>query len=653
MRVRRNLIAPLAVTAAAASVLAVAVSTGPALAGPSAAGRYHHRACAASQLSMTVPKAIAGDPIEGMGELAWNILLRNISNAGCSLAGWPSLSVTAAKTPAAITSQDVSFSNLAQVRAQRIVLAAGQQAVVTVQASDNTAGCQARWRLTLRLPGGAGSLTTSQLAESFGPCGGGLLRLSPFYPRSSLARAIRQLHVAQSPPPYRTTRARTPAPCTAQRMRVAASYGLAGHHASVQVLRLVSRGPGACVLAGEWPTITLRSAGGASQIAKALAVLPRGVTRSPLVGYQQAHSVKTDLTLSRGRSASIALETQTTGRAACHLAATARIYPGLTALGTSLAVGLARPLTFCGLPRVLPFLAGRPSAGALMAEAQALGGGMIPDGDSPAGFWYGSDSNSPVPTSSSGGVWLMPHSPTGGDYGGYVGELGDYEVWQGCGGSINWNQTGYNDAEGNLRNHSVGVGVAGYWMMAGPGREPGGYSSSGTTATNWGTSQAERAVSDVSQTLGFPYIFMDIEAADPHGWNEGFNGVCSGTETAGSIPVTLDRDTFNGFWNYVNNSSAFFPSVYEAGGSGGSSWDGIFGSGQTLGNTLEWTYVNETPSVSTFPAGWSVSGTVPVWYASAPSQCQMMWQWSGGDGVLNQYRGDFDQIDGNRLFSCA
>ena len=146
---------------------------------------------------------------------------------------------------------------------------------------------------------------------------------------------------------------------------------------------------------------------------------------------------------------------------------------------------------------------------------------------------------------------------------------------------------------------------------------------------------------------------MDIEAADPHGWNEGFNGVCSGTETAGSIPVTLDRDTFNGFWNYVNNSSAFFPSVYEAGGSGGSSWDGIFGSGQTLGNTLEWTYVNETPSVSTFPAGWSVSGTVPVWYASAPSQCQMMWQWSGGDGVLNQYRGDFDQIDGNRLFSCA
>jgi hypothetical protein len=134
----------------------------------------------------------------------------------------------------------------------------------------------------------------------------------------------------------------------------------------------------------------------------------------------------------------------------------------------------------------------------------------------------------------------------------------------------------------------------------------GGYNSSGTNATNWGTSQAQRAVSDVSQTLGFPYIFMDIEAADPHGWNEGFSGVCSGTETAGSIPSALDRDTFNGFWNYVNNSSAFFAAVYEAGG-GSSSWDDIFGSGQTLGNTLEWTYENETKSLSTFPAGWSVN----------------------------------------------
>jgi Domain of unknown function (DUF4232) len=651
---RHKLAAPLALTAATACVLALTMSAAPALAKPSASGGHPSPACAASQLSMTVPTAIAGDPTEGMGKLAWNILLRNTGNAGCSLSGWPRLSVTAAGRPVAVTSQDVSFSNLAPVRPQSIALAAGQQAVVTVQAGDSTNGCRARWELTLRLPGSAGSLTAAQPAAFFGPCGGGLLRLSPFYPRSALASAIKKLQVSQTPSVYPTSSARPPAACTAQRMRVAASYGSAAQGGSVQVLRLVSRGSDPCALAGEWPTITLRSADGTSQIAKALPILPDGVTRSSLVSYQQPDSVQTDLTLSSGTSASIALVTQTTGPGACHVATSAKIYPGLTDIGAGLTVSLSRPVTFCGLPRVLSFLAGRPSTGALMPAAQALSSGsMSPDGDSPAGFWYGSDSNAPVPTSSSGGVYLMPHSPTGGDYGGYVGELGAYDVWKGCTSGINWNQTGYNDAQSNYTNHSVGVGAGGYWMMAGPGREPGGFTSSGTNATNWGTSQAQRAVSDaMGQPLSFPYIFMDIEAADPHGWNKGFNGVCSGTVTASSISSTLDRDTFNGFWNYVENSSPYLAAVYEAGGCCGSSWNGIFGSSQTLGNTLEWTYVNETTSLSTFPTGWSVNGTVPVWYASAPSKCQMMWQWSGGNGQLNGV-GDFDQIDGNRDFVCV
>jgi len=272
---------------------------------------------------------------------------------------------------------------------------------------------------------------------------------------------------------------------------------------------------------------------------------------------------------------------------------------------------------------------------------------------SPAGFWYGSDSNAPVPCChDSGGVWLMPHSPVGGSYGGYVGELGAYDVWQGCTSGVNWNQTGYNDAEGNFANHNVGVGAGGYWMMGGPGREPGGYTSSATRATDWGTSQAQRAISDVGQTLGFGYIFMDIEAVDAHGWNNGFAGVCSGTVVAGSIPATIDRDTFNGFWNQVWNHSSFFIGVYDAGGGGPNAWDAVFGSGQTLGNTSEWTYVNETSSLSSFPSGFCVGGTCTIWFASAPSGCQMLWQWSGGNGQLNGF-GDFDQIDGNRKFTCA
>src|SRR5262249_49338551 len=152
-----------------------------------------------SGLSMTVPQAIAGDPTQGMGKLAWNILLRNIGQAACSLSGWPGLNVTVAGKPVAITSENVAFGNLGQVRRQPVVLAAGQQAVVTVQGSDDTIGCRSRWDLRLRLPGGGGSLTGTQAPSFLGPCAGGLLRLSPFYSRAALARAIADLQVAHSP----------------------------------------------------------------------------------------------------------------------------------------------------------------------------------------------------------------------------------------------------------------------------------------------------------------------------------------------------------------------------------------------------------------------------------------------------------------------
>jgi hypothetical protein len=652
VKARHRLIAPLAVVTAAASVLALTMSGGQALAMPSAAGPQPYRGCAASQLSMAVPTSIAGDPTQGMGTLAWNILVRNTGSAGCSLRGWPALTVTAAGKPVAITSQQVSFSNLAPVRPRTVALAAGQQAVVTVQASDNSRGCLGRWELTLRLPGRAGSLTSAQPADLFGPCGGGALRLSPFYSRSALASAITGLQVSRTPSPYRMTKAPVPAPCTAQRMRVAASYGSAGPTGSVEVLRLVSRDGSTCVLAGAWPTITLHGADGATQIAKALPGVPRGVIRSSLTDYRQAHSVRTELTLSGAASASIALLSQTSGPGTCHVATTATIYPGPAVAGSGLTVSLPRPVRFCGLPRVLAFLAGRPSAGSLMVAANALRkGGVIPDGDGPGGFWYGSDSNSPVPYSSNGGVYLMPDSPTGGNYGGYIGELGSYSNWYGCTSGVNWNQTGYLDAQSNYYNHSVGVGAGTYYMLGGPGREPGGYNSSATNAMNWGTAEAKNAVADFQQAVSFPYIFMDIESAYSNGWNEGFAGVCSGTETAGSIPGAIDRDTFNGFWDYIEEDSPYLPAVYEAGGGGPNSWDAIFGSGEDLGNTMEWTYVNETSSVSTFPIGWSVDGIGPVWYAAAPAKCEMLWQWSGGNGQGNGI-GDFDQIDGNLDFGC-
>ena len=647
-RPRITALTGLAGTAAAVAALCVAPA-GTALAAPAGPG-----ACSAAGLSMSVPSRGADGPAGGMGKLAWNILLRNTGHATCSVTGWPRLQVRGAGGQAVkLTVRDVSFGSLGPVREQRVLLGRGEQAVVTVVGSDGTRGCTTQWSLGLALPGAAGSLGLAQPAAFFGPCSGGTLYVSPLYPLATLTRAISALRVSASPPVYRVSPRPEPAPCTAARMRVAASYGSSVRQRSVQILRLVSRRAASCELPGHWPTVTLRESGGTSQVAKALVTtLPRGVARSDLIAYRAAGSLHTDLTLRPGTSASVALVTHARagGTGACRQARSATIYPTASATGAGLTVAFAKPVTFCGLPRVLAFLAGQPSAAALAASGT---GGVHTNGDSPAGFWYGSDSGAPAPYSSSGGVYLMPYSPTGGAYGGYIGEIGDYSHWQGCNSNIlNWNQTAYNDAQSNFNSHHVGVGAAGYWMMAGPGRESGYSSTNGTEAYNWGQAQAQRVVStDLGQALGFPYVVMDIEDVYNHGWNEAWNGPCGGTVVAGSVPASIDRDTFNGFWDYIEHDSAYFPSVYDAGGGGSNAWSAVFGS-QTLGNTMEWTYVNETSSISTFPTGWNVAGTTPVWFASAPSQCQMLWQWSGGNGQLNHVRGDFDQIDGNLDTSC-
>jgi hypothetical protein len=637
------------------SAAVVALSLAPAVAQASMSGRASaaaddSAACTAAQLSLSVPGSIAGDPMDGMGNLAWNILLRNSGTTTCSLTGWAAIQVRRPNgKPAAIKTADVTFGNLGPIAVRPVLLGPGQQAVVTVDTTDNTRGCAAGWKLRLTLPGVAGSVTATQPADFFGPCGGGKLNLSPFYSRAGLASAISALRVSASPPVYRQAGVSKPAACSPSLMSASVIAGSAGAGSSVQVLRLASRGSAPCVLPGQWPTVLLHEVTGASQVAKALMTsLPAGARLSALGAYGQDD----DVTLRPGVPTSIALVTLTTGTD-CRKATSAAIYPAAFTAGPATTITFTKPVTFCGLPRVLPFLAGQPTERALSTVARGLANvGATPDGDGPKGFWYGSDSNYPVPTSSSGGVYLMPYSPTGGSYGGYVGEIGNYANWQGCTDSgLNWNQTDYNDAQSNVLSHNVGVGAGVYWMMAGAGREPSYSSTNATRAMNWGTEQAERVISDFQESIWFPYVFMDIENAWNNGWNEAFTGPCGDSEVAGSVPPSIDRDTFNGFWDEIAYHSVYYPAVYCAGGGGGSSWYDIF-LGQTLGNTSEWTYVNETSSLSTFPTKWSVNGTDPVWFASAPAKCELLWQWSGGDGITNPVGGDFDQIDANNNKAC-
>ena len=105
----------------------------------------------------------------------------------------------------------------------------------------------------------------------------------------------------------------------------------------------------------------------------------------------------------------------------------------------------------------------------------------------------------------------------------------------------------------------------------------------------------------------------------------------------------MDYATFTGFRNYIDAHSPYLAGVYSAGGRSYGSWSGIFG-GELIKHTAEWTFDNEQAWLR-FPWGFSDSGADAWWFGRAPAACHLMWQWSGGNGVLNGY-GDFDQASG-------
>jgi hypothetical protein len=133
----------------------------------------------------------------------------------------------------------------------------------------------------------------------------------------------------------------------------------------------------------------------------------------------------------------------------------------------------------------------------------------ISSGDEPAGFWYGTDSsNIAVPGRAKFGEPVI-----GGGYSGYLGMIGNWANWQGCGGRVVWSAADSAHARANYLADHAGIGVGGYWFMAGPGVDP-RYSGTTKEAAAWGVAQAKQALADLHHTptpVNYPVIFMDIE----------------------------------------------------------------------------------------------------------------------------------------------
>lgn len=294
-------------------------------------------------------------------------------------------------------------------------------------------------------------------------------------------------------------------------------------------------------------------------------------------------------------------------------------------------------------------------AGALAERAvTSAGAPSVAAGDSPAGFWYGTDST--TVTISGSAPYQEP--VIGGSYGGYVGMAGNWAHMLGCGGKIVWSSTNSQQANTNYVSYGKGIGTGAYWFMGGPGVDP-NYNGTKSEAYAWGERQSKRTLYDISKLhVKYPVVFMDIELpgnapdftpAPDNGWNAVYTSPCSGVIKTNYIAPGIDRAEFNGFSAYLRQHSAYKPGVYSA----PVIWRDIFGTGTAsyIPSTYEWTYLADTSSLTHHPSGWCLANTTICAHffggVSRSDSVALMWQWSGGGGTYNGY-GDFDQIDANR-----
>jgi hypothetical protein len=324
---------------------------------------------------------------------------------------------------------------------------------------------------------------------------------------------------------------------------------------------------------------------------------------------------------------------------------------GLAALMLPLAAATSRPATR-GTVATVTVPAARGSAMALRAaHARAVLGAAA--GDSPPGFWYGTDSSTTPVTGT--GPYIEP--VIGGNYGGYTGMAGNWAHWQGCGGKLIWSATNAGQASANLTTYHKGVGVGAYWFMAGPGVDP-NYNGTVTQAQTWGQQQAARALADLGSAENYPVLWMDVELpgnapdftpAPDNGWNNVYTSPCSGRVATQHIAPSVDRGVIDGFASYVTAHSKDKPGVYSA----PPAWTAIFGTGSAskIPGLYEWTYTGNTSSLTHHPSAWCLRSTSICAHffggQRSSDSTALMWQWSGGGGTSNGV-GDFDQIDGTR-----
>lgn len=256
-----------------------------------------------------------------------------------------------------------------------------------------------------------------------------------------------------------------------------------------------------------------------------------------------------------------------------------------------------------------------------------------------SGYWSGSDSNAPTATRGSGFTFVQPAFTS--LYAGYFAEVDNFQLDLGCPNTppraTNFTDSAAAHTDWSVNPHTMGTAL--YYYMGGPGADP-SYNGTSTEAQAWGQQQAIWAVNTYNAQgpqIDTPLIVMDIEQPYATGWNDVTYG-CGG-DVMNGIPTSLDRATFNGFWNYIYyDTTAFYPGVYSS----TSYWTSIFGTGSdgSIPNTFEWTNQVQTYSTNV-PGAWCYGSSCASWFGGTNKQ--LAWQWAISE--TDNSVGDLDQID--------
>ncbi|MDA8394351.1 MAG: hypothetical protein M0T72_03760 [Candidatus Dormibacteraeota bacterium] len=338
------------------------------------------------------------------------------------------------------------------------------------------------------------------------------------------------------------------------------------------------------------------------------------------------------------------------------------------------------------------------AAGASLTAAPVLAASQSGVSSSPqvlccsgsSGFWLGTDGSGP--TVSGSAPYYEPYVDA--YYGAYVGEIGgwwDMPGKSGC-GYAHFLSANINAANVNLASYGYGVGAGAYWFMGGPGMDPnyGTYGGSAKEAWTWGVLQAKAALSRYDSTrfspgFNFPVLFMDIEGQeDTAPYTNGWNGVVASgtchTLDGNGISYTVDRCTFNGFWDWLEYGSGATPgSLCDTGGSQALSlsatpspegvccgpgqnpapgaysshgyWSYTFGNQGAIKSTWEWTSVDEpnayNDSNTSAPAPTVPNGSWNYDYNSPPEPgTSQICEYEGTSSKSCSYTADADFFGG-------